>query len=409
MSGSSSDSKPGIPAWQRPSTPATPSSSSATDESRPSTPSTSSSSSEKTADDSEASQASSSNGQEQKSGMLLEHAKLFLKDVTIRDAPAERKRQFLQSKGVNDEDINELLGDSKGQETAPAASVAKKSPREFGNYTDYSQATPKSTPSAQPTPPTTSRDVPPIVTYPEFLTQPMSPPPLITASRIFNVMTAFAGFGAVTYGVSNYLVKPMIEALTDARRDFASNTQENLDKLNTKLESMVSTIPFGPKKPVADVEKDESDIESVSDPTELYHRDIGVQTSPSLSRRGSHASESSQASAELTTSQKQETDVEKLSGFAQDFNNLMESNMQSEEAVATQLGELRTYLTEMAYSSPYYGGDMYSSRFGSSKPSDDDAIEAFKADIRSVKGVFLSAKNFPSSPQTIPGRTPWQQ
>ncbi|KAK8151115.1 peroxisomal membrane anchor protein conserved region-domain-containing protein [Phyllosticta citribraziliensis] len=403
MTGPPSDPKPGIPAWQRASTPAT-SSSSATDDSRPSTPSSPSSTSEaKTADDSQASQESPSNDQGQKSGILLEHAKQFLKDATIRDAPAERKRQFLQSKGVNDEDINELLGDSKIQEAVPAAIAAKESPQESAKGTS------KSIPSLQTTSQTTSREVPPIVTYPEFLTQPTSPPPLITASRIFNVATALAGFGAATYGVSNYLVKPMTEALTDARRDFASNTQENLDKLNTKLESMVSTLPAGPKKPVPDLDKENSDIESASDPTELYHRDIGVQTSPSLSRRASHSSESSQSSADLTTSQKQEENVEKLSGYAQDFNNLMESNMKSEEAVASQLGELRTYLTEMAYSSPYYGGDMYSSRFGSTKRPEDDAVEAFKADIRSVKGVFLSAKNFPSSPQTIPGRSPWQR
>ncbi|KAK8165695.1 peroxisomal membrane anchor protein conserved region-domain-containing protein [Phyllosticta citrichinensis] len=403
MTGSPSDPKPGIPAWQRASTPAT-SSSSATDDSRPSTPSSPSSTSEaKTADDAQESQESPSNDQGQNSGMLLEHAKLFLKDATIRDAPAERKRQFLQSKGVNDEDINELLGNSKDQEAGSAAITAKESPQE------PAKGTSKSIQSLQTTSQTTSREVPPIVMYPEFLAQPTSPPPLITASRIFNVATALAGFGAVTYGVSNYLVQPMTEALTDARRDFASNTQENLDKLNTKLESMVSTLPTGPKKPVADLDKEYSDIESASDPTELYHRDIGVQTSPSLSRRASHSSESSRSSAELTTSQKQEENVEKLSGYAQDFNNLMDSNMKSEEAVASQLGELRTYLTEMAYSSPYYSGDMYSSRFGSTKRPEDDAIEAFKADIRSVKGVFLSAKNFPSSPQTIPGRTPWQR
>ncbi|KAK8247582.1 peroxisomal membrane anchor protein conserved region-domain-containing protein [Phyllosticta capitalensis] len=374
----SSDSKPGIPAWQRASTP-----SSATDESRPSTPS--STTSDKTDD-------STPKEEQPKSGLLLEHAKAFLKDATIRDAPAERKRQFLQSKGVNDEDINALLGDSKKQD-APVATQ---------------EAVP-ATKQAQPSPLPSRRDVPPIVTYPEFLTQPTSPPPLITASRIFNVATALAGFGAVTYGVSNYLVKPMTEALTDARRDFASNTQENIDKLNAKLESMVSTIPTGPKKASADAEKDYSDIESASDPTELYHRDIGVQTSPSLSRRASHSSESSQSSTELPTSQRQEGNVEKLSRFVQDFNGLMESNIKSEESVATQLGELRSYLTEMAYSSPYYGGDMYSNRFGSSKRSEDDAIEAFKADIRSVKGVFLSARNFPSSPQTIPGLPPWQR
>jgi hypothetical protein len=41
---------------------------------------------------------------------LLEQASRFLEDETIRDAPRERKVAFLESKGVQSEDIEALLG-----------------------------------------------------------------------------------------------------------------------------------------------------------------------------------------------------------------------------------------------------------------------------------------------------------
>jgi hypothetical protein len=41
---------------------------------------------------------------------LLDQAKRFLDDATIRDAPRQKKVAFLESKGVSAEDIETLLG-----------------------------------------------------------------------------------------------------------------------------------------------------------------------------------------------------------------------------------------------------------------------------------------------------------
>lgn len=46
---------------------------------------------------------------------LLDQAKCFLDDATIRDAPREKKVAFLESKGVSADDIETLLG-SESQE-----------------------------------------------------------------------------------------------------------------------------------------------------------------------------------------------------------------------------------------------------------------------------------------------------
>jgi hypothetical protein len=48
--------------------------------------------------------------EDSESPSLLEQARRFLEDATIRDAPREKKVAFLESKGVSAEDIGTLLG-----------------------------------------------------------------------------------------------------------------------------------------------------------------------------------------------------------------------------------------------------------------------------------------------------------
>ncbi|OJD35509.1 peroxin 14 17 [Diplodia corticola] len=394
-----SDRKPGIPAWQRaqpPSSTPSDSASSASGDSPPPTPSSDSASEH--ADESHPEpQPSSLDASEPPSdaALLLQQALKFLKDPSIRDAPNDRKRSFLRSKGVSEEDIQLLLADVKMQDTPPS-----------------SVAPPKSPATQQPLspPPTASRaapkQIPPIVTYPEFLTQPTSPPPLITVSRVLNAIYAAVGLGAVTYGVSNYLIKPMAEELVGARAEFAVNTKSNIEKFNEKLESMVSTVPKldNNGKPLAsEQEKDAvSDVDSDEDPTELYHRDFGTQTSPALSRRASVASSAGGSDKPPATPvEAQSAHLDMLTAELRGFTYMTRGNSTADDAVQTQLGDLKNYLNEMAFSSPYYGSDIYGTRYGGSwrKSGEDDAMEAFKADIRSVKGVFLSSRNFPSSQQ----------
>ena len=131
-----------------------------------------------------------------------------------------------------------------------------------------------------------SHDIPPIITYPEFLTTPTHPAPLITAQRLLTTLYLFSGLSALLYGSNIYLIQPMVESLTTSRHSLAETAQTNLIALVTKLSSMVSDPASCISKaynPDAD-----SDSDSDSDPAELFHRDIGVQTSlpvsPSLSR-----------------------------------------------------------------------------------------------------------------------------
>ncbi|KAF2089812.1 hypothetical protein K490DRAFT_35481 [Saccharata proteae CBS 121410] len=324
------------------------------------------------------------------SSPLKEQAAQFLQDPSVRDAPTERKRAFLKTKGVNDDVIDELVVETKAEDASVDVAV------------DAAEAWPKprSSPPSQST--VSSRDIPPIVTYPEFLTQPTSPPPLITASRILSTIYAVSGLTALTYGLSNYVVQPMTESLNAARHEFFVNAQNHIDNLRVQLEDRVSTVP--PPRAGKDTKAtlDKADIDDdtseTSDPTELYHRDFGTQTSPNISRCPSAAATAAPTSP-TSVVESQTSRLSSLVNHLAMLNNLSKSNVTHNDFVNTQVMELKGYLNEMAYSSPYWGSDAYSTRYGGTRRDKkvDDSIEAVKAEIRSVKGVLLSARNFPSS------------
>ena len=67
--------------------------------------------------------------------------------------------------------------------------------------------------------------------------------------------------------------------------------------------------------------------------------------------------------------------------------------------------ELRSYLDGLVYSSPAGSSSIYGATSGLSTmtggirgaPGESDAINKIKGEIRGIKGVLLSARNFPGS------------
>ncbi|KAJ5594896.1 uncharacterized protein N7459_001104 [Penicillium hispanicum] len=366
---------------------------------------------------------------------LLDQASRFLEDESIRDSPTDRKVSFLESKGLNQEEIQQLLGlsrnpeatsnssgttEDKGEETTPTPSssshheaTSPSTATESSTTTAMAQARPPVTPS---TPSTTSRDVPPIITYPEFLLQASKPPPLVTMRGTLYTIYGAAGLGAGIYGASEYLVKPMLANLTTARHELAATAKENLQKLNEKLEQNVSVVPTHLTADKANTEEgaEEFDDDSItSDPTELFHRDIGTQTAP-VSRPPSssatrEALESTVDDPSIAVSnhvnriESIQSQLKEVTDFERDSSNL-------EDSMRARLTDLHHYLDGMIYSTPsytavgpaysLYGGHTGSGLDGRStgvRKSEDEAIAGFKAEIRGVKGALLSARNFPAS------------
>ena len=366
---------------------------------------------------------------------LLEQATKFLEDESIRDASTDRKVAFLETKGLRKNEIDSLLGISRNDEattssssseaTTPAsdsASTATDSSNHDGsqsnsseNASQKSQNSTSSASSPPPSSPTTQsspRDVPPIITYPEFLVKQSKPPPLVSFNSILYTLYGAAGLGASIYGASEYLVKPMLANLTSARHDFAQTTKANLRTLNEKLEQNVSTIPpqlsSDANKETGD-NADEDDADSItSDPTELFHRDVATQTSAQdiAPKEKSTDEETPRPIATVDSHQKR---LETITSHLREFADAENDSTICDDTVRSSLRDVHYYLDGLIYNNPSYGPVSGYGSWNSPGVSDsngkstgvekgeEDAIASFRSDIRGVKGALLSAKNFPSS------------
>jgi hypothetical protein len=214
--------------------------------------------------------------------------------------------------------------------------------------------------------------------------------------RLRTTLYLFGGLSALLYGTNNYIITPMIASLTESRLSMASTASSNLSKLISKLKSVVSEIP--PQKPHPDAQNPQStqyqDEDSDEDPTELFHRDFGVQTSPPSSPR-SH----SPSRADPIT--EQETRLKSLSSRISSL--LDDSTSEGQEAsdLTTIVAVLREYLDGLAYVAPTYGYGVGGYAGLSQNNKEEDEIGKVKASIRGVKGVLLSTRSFPGVARTV--------
>ncbi|KAI4849531.1 hypothetical protein E4T44_03292 [Aureobasidium sp. EXF-8845] len=374
----------------------------------------------------------------------IDRVRRFLEDPAVKDAPFDKKKAFLLSKNISEETIHQVIGSEDGQRPLQAGAAQQDSnasnthadtdgsteaaqqefdaskktptPSSYVKTTDGSQEaanqefeaskaisfsaaefTSKRSSAAAPQP---RRDVPPIVTYPEFLVQPQKPPPLVTVSRLINATYLAGAVTASAYALSKYIIAPMADNLNHSRHDLFEHTSQHVSDFNDKLSKLVSTIPPATKLlPSTPAEFADFDTDSVtSDPTELFHRDVGTQTSPSLSRRTSLSSDAELVKPD-TVPLKQATRLEIIKSHLSELLEGAESNGTSNQTLQASVGETRHYLDGLYYTPPSYSWNADNSLNASSNASKDkqpDAAVALKAEIRGVKGVLLSAKRFPS-------------
>lgn len=330
---------------------------------------------------------------------ILEQARKFLEEDEVKNASADKKIAFLESKGLGGDDIKELLGVSRDDE-APNTSLVK---------TPEAKPQPQRQPQPRSLPPTTQasyspapRDQPPIITYPEFLVQPSPSSPLITKHRLLTTLYLFGSFSFLLYGTNTFLIRPMLNTLTESRRSLSSATLNNLQKLIHKLENSVSEIPptYHYRKSFQSDYLDSDSSSVTSDPTELFHRDIGVQTSLPSSPIQTPSSPSliSHAHTPTTPTAIQASRLTTLQGTLSSL--LEDSTYESSanEELETRMTMLKEYLQGLVFPAPFnYRSGAYSDgrdRNGNDKEGEDEFAKV-KREIRGVKGVLLSARSFP--------------
>ena len=341
---------------------------------------------------------------------LVEQAAKFLQDESISGQSIERKTEFLKSKGLSDGSINSLLG----------------SPTTTTTTTTSDQKMPETTTSSKSSPP---RDVPPIITYPEFLVQPAKPPPLVSISGVLYTVYGAVALGTGLYAASEYLLKPMMANLASARHELAQTTLEKLAGFNEKLEQNVSVIPphalsssslsaatrskgnKGDSKDDDEEEKEEEedeDVESLtSDPTELWHRDVATQTTESASGSAQESQKDEGNSEQkgpdpLATVTSQQQRIKHITARLSEYQDADTESTSLENGTRNRIVELHTYLDGLAYSAGSFTSSRAFSSFANGvegvgvPKNEEDAIANFRSEIRGFKGALLSARNFPA-------------
>jgi hypothetical protein len=328
----------------------------------------------------------------------LDIARRFLNDDEVQSASREKKEAFLKAKGIEDGDIQKLLDETA--DSSPSTSPEPSNDTTTSQHTVSSSDSSSASYSTIPPPPSNSPPPPPsdrapIVTYPEFLTPQDKPaqPPLVTTTGILTTLQVTAALSALLVGTSRFVLSPMLDSLTEARLDLHSATTDRLAGLVAKLEDSVSEIPTtAGKAHAADgYDSDGSD----SDPTEMFHRDVGTQTTSFL------PTESTPSKQPTVAADAQADSLKTLTRSLADIRDGYRSQSDDLADVKTLVDVFRDELDALTYPAAgelSVGFDLYSrgsSTYGKTEP--EDQIRKVRDNIRRVKGALLSTKSFPGS------------
>ncbi|KAI1780640.1 peroxisomal membrane anchor protein conserved region-domain-containing protein [Hypoxylon cercidicola] len=332
----------------------------------------------------------------------LEKARKFLRDEKVKNSSVEKVTKFLESQGLENAQIQKLLEEYE-QDVQNASSLpatdASPTKRESSEPERAVEVKEKKAAEAKPsTAPSSTSNSPPIITYPEFLTTSPRPPPLITPTRLANILAVSGSIWTALYGVARCVVNPMVENLNESRTDYYSHVNERLGQLVEKLEGVVSEVPYKNGKPLKSKYEEsvcEDDESTFSDPTELFHRDIGTQTSPVMLAEDRPSSRNTSGQGDKPV----DAQVRRLAALRASVRELNDMHIRRADGSAEMNARLREIRDEvdklgapaMVDFSSGYSGLGYGR---SSEP--DDEVKKAKDAIRSVKGMFLSTRSFPT-------------
>ncbi len=375
----------------------------------------------------------------------LEQARLFLRDDTVRKEARSRKVAFLAGKGLSQDQIDGLLAEEEESETGDT----------------------NETPAAASTHPAEQApSLPPIVTYPEFIVRAPQPPPLVTPNVFLGALYGGAAASSLFYATARYVLAPMVDALTASRTDLNQTAAANLARLLDRLEAVVSEVPAAAKagadgaavraasaaNAAAAAEDDVSTAgttDSYDDPTEVFHRDIGVQTSlpasPTLAPTvtmdstvptlfgGAGAGVGAGLASEAPPASLSTVQAERLAQLVDSVRSMSQAWVGPTDVLAeiqTTLGVFREDVDKLTRPPAYafmgaygnagiYGGASTSAFAGSNsagagasgggssskyngyvattRNEPDDEIRKAKENIRRVKGALLTARTFPTA------------
>lgn len=328
-------------------------------------------------------------------------------DDPLSSQPQASDERSIETAPEETQSLQEQSTEAEATDIAPASEdVESKQPAfgtsDFETFRQHEQQQQARQAPPQQQPIQQSRPAPPpIITYPEFLVEAHKPPPFITPTRVLNAVYAAGGAATLLYAASKWIIGPMVDTLSESRHDFYTHSQSKVDELNERLAKIVSKVPEAKKElHTSEVDADGADSET-SDPTELYHRDMGTQTSPTISPAEAAAPEETKKDPVTYQTGALEIMREHINELTEGSEKTAQANKDRQET----LNKLRHYLDGLQYSSSAISTWQTSEDAMTLKndKSGDDAIEELKKEIRGVKGVLLSAKRFPAVTRPVTG------
>jgi methyl-accepting chemotaxis protein len=184
----------------------------------------------------------------------------------------------------------------------------------------------------------------------------------------------------------------MVESLTEARHNLFDTTISNLSRLIEKLESNVSELPGAKTAAAYSLGDNDSDIE---DPSELFHRDIGTQTSepPIPLTTAAPADQAIEPAAQRQLSALADM-VERLQSLSREYVSQGEDITDIKTALDLLTEDVERLASERP---PTNSTNDWMNTWNSPKKEPDDEVKKAKDSIRRIKGVLLSTRNFPTS------------
>lgn len=195
----------------------------------------------------------------------------------------------------------------------------------------------------------------------------------------------------------------MIARLQESRHDLAHSTLGNLAVLLERLCDTVSQYPSTINSNVRGQDESGREQESLSDsdPTELFHVDVGTQTSPQLSRRPSDLSLTVippcyPESLALAHEKDLKSIHARLSSLLRDFD--VDGLTELESTVNGIRDSLEVILSNGDHQK--MGGIECEDRKYKIY-QESEVFKETKTAIRSIKGLLLNPRNFPSAPSSL--------
>ncbi|KAG0082804.1 hypothetical protein BGZ93_007108 [Podila epicladia] len=332
---------------------------------------------------------------------MVQQAVSFLSSPSVQSADEAKKTQFLEKKGLTLKEIelarSRVAGGASGSSELPptVSTPAPVAP------TNYNNAPP-------PVPP---RTYTPTQAYPPQQVAYYPPPqqvapvdPKAFQKKLVLALLISGGVTALTSVIVQKLIYPMVRGITGARRSLVGSQTELLAKLKERLTSYKDyllglNLGSNHRRPT---------IKQLKDVDEKKDTKTTVEDEDDDLKKSSKATTTITTTTTTTVPTYQST-IKQLDNFSKTLEDrAKEMSFEQLKATRAMTQDLAEYITKETYAlttsiayptSRYYGynasGAASSGKGGLNDPTTPES--ALKSEIRSLKGLLLNWRNFPTA------------